>query len=133
MPLFAAVEVRAAPLLAAFLLAGCAAAPTPAPSIFIRFESDIGGVCVATTTLAGMLVNDPDVGLAMKDDGGNVTPVIWSFTRGYSPRQAGTQVEILDGSGRVVATTGRKYTFLGQYWLGGTNKFWVCADPQTQD
>ena len=50
----------------------------------------------------GQLAVDPKYGTSL--DG---RPVIWP--EGFSARRAGDEIEVLDPSGNVVATTGRRY------------------------
>lgn len=63
-----------------------------------------------TNFASGELIVDRVNGTAIVD--GSVTlPIRWP--EGYTGRQAGSEVEVLDGAGKVVAITGRRYQIEG--------------------
>jgi hypothetical protein len=62
------------------------------------------------------LVADPTYGTAISVTNGNdqvTTPVAWP--RGFTGRRVGSEVEVLDPHGNVVATTGHNFTVSGGY------------------
>ena len=98
----------------------------------------LGGGCYLATG-SGRLVVDPSYGTAIIGDGGTVdqlTVVAWR--PGYTARRNGSEVEVLDPQGRVVATTGHSYIVPGGYVFPGdttwpdlpTMVWWACGDPQ---
>lgn len=60
----------------------------------------------------GDLIADPTSGTAYKDG----TPAMW--LPGYTGRRVGSEVEVLDRDGKVVATTGKRYQFYFVYLAG---------------
>ena len=77
-------------------------------------------VAVATLLLAGCaavagepvdgarrLVADPKFGTALKSANGDSVGAEWPS--GYTGHRAGSEVEVYDAGGRLVATTGRSY------------------------
>ena len=67
----------------------------------------------------GTLVVDQTYGTAIVQEVGDgfppfITPVMW--WHGFSGRRAGSQVEVLDPEGTVVAVTGRRYSIGGGTW-----------------
>jgi hypothetical protein len=105
----------------------------PFPLSSGRFPFDIsgdlyygeGGGCEASRFLVGVIVGDPELGLAIRDDQNVVHPVIWHG--GYKYRWSSTspgEVELLHGS-TVMATTGRRYKIGGS---DHTDRFWACAN-----
>jgi hypothetical protein len=64
-----------------------------------------GGGCYLSGP-SGTLVKDPIFFTAMDILGPIAQPVAWPA--GYSARVAGSEVEVLDTEGKVVATTGRR-------------------------
>jgi hypothetical protein len=83
------------------------------------------------TSVVGVLIADPQFATAISEDQANPTwpelvgkivPVIWPS--GYTGiRQLSGAIEVLDGTGHRVATTGRRVVLHLQYtaWMGGTN------------
>ena len=72
----------------------------------------IGGNACYLSTTTGLLAADPQYGTVLRsDDESTGVPVKWpSF---YRARAVASEIEVLDPSGRVVATTGNRYTFDG--------------------
>jgi hypothetical protein len=60
----------------------------------------------------GDLIADATSGTAYKDG----TPTMW--LPGYTGRRVGSEVEVLDRDGKVVATTGKRYQFYFVYVAG---------------
>ncbi len=100
----------------------------------------LGGSCYLATA-SGRLVVDPSYGTAIipEGHGGMIdrrTIVAWR--PGYTPRRSGSEVEVLDPQGRVVATTGRSYLVPGGFVDPGdvsrpdlpTMVWWACRDPE---
>jgi hypothetical protein len=113
----------------ALVVLGCAA-PV---SLLSGVPSGFGDVGCFTNFAAGPLIVDPDDGTAIVDGamGGATTPVMWR--PGFSGRRVGSEVEVLDPDGEVVATTGRSYRIAGGYvdhaLPGGgppIRVFWAC-------
>lgn len=116
----------------ALCLLGCGSAaqsdePRPWPSgAPAGFSTDIiGNSCAAPTYLVGLLIADPEGGAALLSDDDVINRLVWRM--GFSPRRLpDSQIEVLDGNGTVVATTGRRYRIGGQdapFFHG----FWVCG------
>lgn len=91
-----------------------------------------GSGCYLDWTL-GLLSVDPVYGTQIKDEGGDppgqVAVVMWR--PGYTARQVGSEVSVVDPSGTVVATTGHRYKIRGGFV--GPNPpaiplrvFWAC-------
>jgi hypothetical protein len=110
----------------------------------------LGGDGCFLATGSGRLVVDPRYGTAIIADADQrtaipdrpmvampdrPTPVAWR--PGYTSRRVGSEVEVLDPHGRVVATTGHSYTIPGGFvgpddnlWPDSpTIAFWACGDP----
>lgn len=103
-----------------------------------------GGGCFAAYA-AGLLVVDPTYGTAIIGDGhpnmlvGGDVPVTVAWRPGFTARRSGSEVEVLNPQGNVVATTGRSYHFMGGFVAAGgssglkwpelrTNVLWACSD-----
>jgi hypothetical protein len=93
----------------ALLVAGCGASragvtDTPAAGP-IELLTGVTG-CYAggesSSGITGALVPDPNAGTAI-----NGTPIMWPVH--FTARRAGSEVEVLDEHGKVLATTGRTY------------------------
>ena len=97
--------------------------------------------------VAGLLVVDPTYGTAIV--GNNLpsmvqlsdVPVTVAWRAGFTARRSGSEVEVLDPQGNVVATTGRSHRFSGGYVQAGgssglqwpelrTDVIWACGEPQ---
>ena len=78
-----------------------------------------------TNFATGLLVVDPTYGTAITDESmGETGPVMWPT--GYTGRQAGSEVEVIDREGHVVATTGRRYQIEGA-WEGKNPDSWLAC------
>lgn len=105
----------------ALCLGGCGSLPGSEPvQILTAPELE----CFAADA-AGRLVVDPTYGTAIIGDGhtnmlvgGNV-PVTVAWPPGFTARRSGSEVEVLDPQGNVVATTGRSYQFNAGYVSAG--------------
>jgi hypothetical protein len=76
-----------------------------------------------TSGTGGELVTDPDTGTAIIEGSGRRIAVTWPL--GWTGRSSGSEVEILDGSGKVVARTGTQVSLMGGYWNDGS--FLTCG------
>jgi hypothetical protein len=129
-------RMRFAPLAAVLcgFLVGCDVDVEPGGPVQLLTESSDSpqGGCF-TNSAAGLLIVDPNYGTAILDeDAATVTrqqprpvPVMWR--PGFSGRQSGSQVQVLDPDGRVVAVTGNRYRIQGGYWAY-VNAFLACGD-----
>jgi hypothetical protein len=115
----------------AMAMAGCTpAAPVP------LLTGDGGpiahlpkGSCY-TNFASGPLHADPDYGTVVQDFSADtepapVVPVMWPI--GYTARRSGTEIEVLDGAGRVVAKTGHRYQIEGGYVDTKPPAFLACG------
>ena len=90
-------------------LVGCQApAPTPEPT-YVLAADIINTRCGASTYIVGLIVVDPSGNLAIQDDEGVTTPLLWSVHGGAVPK------------------LGHRYKIGGQIaeWAGG--RLWACA------
>jgi hypothetical protein len=86
-----------------------------------------------TDFIVGKLVTDPTYGTAVIDhdpkglNPDHLYPVMW--LPGDTGRQSGSEVEILDRSGKVIARTGQVWKIAGGNWGGwaGTPLVWVAC------
>ena len=124
---------RAAIALAlAAVLAGCA--PTGEP-VKLMTLSTIATAACCVPCVAGVLLPDEDIGTVIRVDkagggfsgcelhptqGMSTEPVAWPA--GHTGRRVGSEVEVLNGNGEVVATTGQRYECF-QEW---TSKAYLC-------
>jgi hypothetical protein len=80
-----------------------------------------------TNSAQGPLLVDPRYGTAIIDSDVRATapvPVMWRV--GFTGRRAGSELEVLDPHGNVVATTGRAYRIAGGYTGEDPRVFWAC-------
>lgn len=76
--------------------------------------------------LGGLLVADPRTGTAI-ETGDDVKPLVWRS--GYTGRRVGSEVEVINQQGDVVATTGQQVLLMGG-GKDGLPGFLVCGvDP----
>src|SRR5690242_10157098 len=76
-------------------------------------------------SIAGRLVVDASYGTSIVPDGSPSLadrpaapfdrPAVVAWPAGYTARSSGSQVEVLDGDGSIVATTGNSYALQGGY------------------
>jgi hypothetical protein len=89
-----------------------------------------GSIGCFTSSASGPLVADPKYGVAIRDTdtGGDLSPVAWR--PGFTGRQVGSEVEVLDPDGKVVAMTGKSYRIRGGYVgddaIWPVAVFWAC-------
>ena len=130
----------AATLALALVLVGCEAFDTPVP---LLTGSGLSGGCF-TNHADGPLVVDPTYGTAIIDMDAVAgappglpppSPIPVAWRPGFTGRRVGSEVEVLDPHGKVVAVTGHKYSIAGGYVGPGsmgswpelsTNVFWAC-------
>ena len=96
-----------------------------------------GGAGCYLSGIDGDLVTDQTYGTAILQ-GGSIdgVPKVFSYPvkwpRGYTGRQSGSQVEVLDNGGRVVAQTGTRVHIGGGY-EGDQPRYWLACGLQTLD
>ena len=78
-----------------------------------------------TAAAGGPLIVDRTYGTAI--DVGSTTPVPVMWPLGFTGRRSGSEVEVLDPDGKVVATTGRTYNLRGGFALDDPRVFWACG------
>jgi hypothetical protein len=72
---------------------------------------DDGMVGCYTNFAVGQLVVDAEFGTALIEDGREAVPVMWP--PGTTGRQAGSEVEVVNKKGDVIARTGNRYQIEG--------------------
>jgi hypothetical protein len=82
-----------------------------------------------TNFAVGTLVVDEKYGTAITDetamsDHPVTTPVMWR--PGFTGRRAGSEVEVMDRQGLVVARTNQRYQIAGGYWFENPRAFVAC-------
>ena len=92
-----------------FLLAlcvfGCGSLPPDQVKLGIAPNARPGG-CYLTYTVYD-LIADPTSGTAVRFETGGTSPLYWP--PGYTGHRVGSEVEVRDPDGKVVATTGGRY------------------------
>lgn len=83
-----------------------------------------GMVGCYTNFAQGQLVVDAAYGTAIVENG-RATPVMWP--RGSTARQSGSDVEVVDTKGTVVARTGSRYQIEGGYSGSNPRSFVACG------
>jgi len=83
-----------------------------------------GFVGCYTNFAQGQLVVDAAYGTAIVENG-RATPVMWP--PGSTGRQSGSDVEVVDKQGTVVARTGSRYQIEGGYSGGNPRSFVACG------
>ena len=122
----------------AMCLVGCLTLPEPVQLITGPPNHD--GACFAATG-SGLLVVDPTYGTAIIGPDSMVAlgdePVTVAWRPGFTARRIGSEVEVLDPWGNVVARTGQSYTidggFVGPNQVGAPELqtvFWACDKVQ---
>lgn len=96
----------------AVCLLGCGPTPVQLLTGGVPGYTESGGCFLGSEI--GELVVDPKYGTALKDDPGNIVPVMWK--PGFRGARVGSEVLVLEPFGNVVATTGRRYQMEGLYW-----------------
>ena len=110
---------RAATLALALLALSCGSANVPLLTVTSRGNScllaQVSGLLVVDPTYGTAIVaNDQPRQLELSD-----VPVTLAWSAGFTARRLGSEVEVLDPQGNVVATTGRNYQFSGGYVSAG--------------
>jgi hypothetical protein len=77
-----------------------------------------------TNFASGPLTVDATYGTAITDQG-HTMPVMWP--PGYTGRQAGSEVEVVDETGKVRARTGNSYQIEGGYGSQDPPAFVACG------
>jgi len=101
------------------------------------FAADVSGLLVVDPTYGTAIVANNHPSMVWLSD----VPVTVAWRPGFTARRSGSEVEVLDPQGNVVATTGRSYQFLGGFVAAGgssgiewpelkTQVLWACGDPQ---
>jgi hypothetical protein len=111
-------------LLVVLLAAGCGALSAGEPFALVHSEGPADadkGMCSLGWTVRGRLVIDPNGGTAIVVDGADYTGLkvatvgdtspVWWWPK-FTGRRVGNEVEVLDPGGKVVATTGQRYSIL---------------------
>ena len=102
--------------------AGCTGGPSAsADTVALKGRID-GSHCHAGFTDGTLVAQAIGVGM-LRDEDGRIVDIYWPD--GFTGRRAGTEIDILDGSGRVVARTGQRYKLLGG---GDGGVVLVCAE-----
>jgi hypothetical protein len=114
------------------LLAGCSSPAAQGKPVHLLTGvvpgyTDTGG-CFTDFAL-GKLIVDEQYGTAISDEGAGsgqpvITPVMWR--PGFSGRRAGSEIEVLNPLGIVVATTNQRYQIAGGYWFESPRVFVAC-------
>ena len=103
-------------LVLTFALAACGS------TVAIKTGSLDGGCYMSGVT--GELAADPAAGTAITDGmSGQRVAVTWPV--GWTGRQVGSEVEVLNQSGEVKARTGSRVSLMGGYWTDGS--FLTCG------
>jgi hypothetical protein len=112
-----------ASLALALCLLGCGSVVLPWDRVEL-LTSDGPNLCYTSET-GGPLIVDRTNGTAI-DSGDPTAPVPVMWPRGFSGRWAGSEVEVLDPDGTVVATTGRSYR-IGGGSAGEDPRVWLAC------
>ncbi len=124
------------------LVAGCSVAGPASPSLgepvqlITGFPASGEGGCFLLGA-SGLLVVDPKYGTALIDENPSQNPsggpITVAWRRGFTGRRVGSEVAVLDPSGKVVAMTGKRYRLDGGFVGGETwpqlpviGAFWAC-------
>jgi len=87
-------------------------------------QDDAGMVGCYTYFVLSPLTVDATYGTAITEFG-HTTPVMWPL--GYTGRQVGSEVEVLDATGKVRARTGNIYQIEGGYGAHDPDAFVACG------
>ena len=105
---------------------GCGPAAPAATSFLLTTDVSGGNPCTASESVTGVLVLDATLGLVIRDDLGVVTPIVWR--QSDKARQLpGGDIEVLDSSETVIATSGNRYRIGGYRPPAWDGAFWACA------
>ena len=83
------------------------------------------GACYTNFAEGLLVVQGSGTAIADETAGGSpvTSPVMWRS--GFTGRWAGSQIEVMDPTGKVVATTGRRYRLSGGYYQ---QSFFACGE-----
>jgi hypothetical protein len=122
------IDVAAITLALALCLPGCGSKEPPGEPVQLLtgampFDED---ECTRNGDwIAQQLLVDPEYGTTFAGWPDTRAPVMWR--PGFTGRQVGSEVAVLDPDGNVVATTGRSYTIVGtmlfRTWEPGFSEF----------
>jgi len=91
----------------AICLLGCDTGVLSGDAVALRTsDTDTIGTPCFLSGVEGELILDASSGLAWRLGPDDIRPVIWP--RGFTARHVGSEVQVVDRDGQVVATTGRK-------------------------
>ena len=101
------------------------------------FAADVSGLLVVDPTYGTAIAGNHHPSMVNLGD----EPVTVAWRPGFTARRSGSEVEVVNPQGFVVATTGRSYRFLGGYVSAGgssgiewpelkTQVLWACGDLQ---
>jgi hypothetical protein len=76
----------------------------PAPIALRTTDTDISSNCYLAGTAAELIL-DPSAGLAWQLGPDDIRPVIWP--RGYTAQRVGSEIQVLNRDGLVIARSGR--------------------------
>ena len=123
------MNIRLAVLaLLAVVLAACSAAPavtvapTVAPNVALRTAPVANAACM-DALMSGALARHPQTGLGITSAEGQANAVEWPF--GYSARNEGGRIVLVDATSKVVAREGDKIQVGG----GFGNVIWHACGP----
>ena len=109
----------------ALAVAGCAGPPVTLLTGPNPFADDNGTTGCYTNFAVGKLVVDATYGTAITDESiGGTGPVLWPT--GYTGRRSGSEVEVVDREGHVVARTGNRYQIEGAF-TGDNPRAWLAC------
>ena len=108
-------------------LTGCGSVQ---PSLNIAQDLIDNNNCVPEKFLVGQLTDS----LALQSDEEGLRGLIWpsSYSFRWSPGLLAGHFDVLDNTGTVVATTGRRYRIGGSEFVAAGNRFWVCGGMTPQ-
>ena len=121
----AAVRRITTTLALALCLLGCGSAVLPWDRVDLLTDNGNQPTCY-TSEAGGLLIVDRTNGTAIDSEGAPaLVPVMWP--PGFTGRWIGSEVEVLDPDGNVVATTGRSYRIGGGAALKGLRVWLACG------
>ena len=102
------MRLTATTLALALCLLGCGSAALPPDRVQLMVDQQRRSGCYLTYSRVN-LVADPTFGTAVGSVNGSRAPVFWPPD--YTGHRVGSEVEVRDPTGKVVATTGRAYNY----------------------
>ena len=113
-------------LVVAVCALGCGSSAPAATSYLLTTDIAGGQRCSASEYVTGVLVDDPTLGLVIRDDQGVATHIVWRQSDS-ARKLPGGEIEVLDSSETVIATSGRRYRIGGYHVPAFNGAFWACA------